>query len=272
MDVSASVHKPHDVGSSAKVVRQRVREILLPDEALMCIFSKLAAQSPPTLVAASFACKNFLYVTSSHPSLWKAAFFSPLAPPDIKHIGGTAFETFVEQSGGYDTLVRARLAKELSEHLGAYRTAKAANREEIGSCNEAHVLVVVRTLKGVLCLYGLGEASLAVERDGHFARKIISGVRKLQPLFPENDLPDEINHYAWATEVQFECYISLGGRGVKFVTLSRNPVKGFPTVHSFEHDERLCWQLTHPKGLMRCPCKQIRTALLITPRLKCFSA
>lgn len=255
MDLHATVDEPPVyLDESAEVVAQCVDEVLLPDEALFYIFSKLAARDPATLVAASLACKNFLFVTSSHPSLWRTAFFSPLAPPDTKK--DRAFAAHLESLNTYETLVRARRAKQLFEmsHLSFAKATRVTSEDpfaDIEACPQIHILVVVRTLDGAPCLYGSGDAPLYYTVvNGKAVRRFHIDVPNLQPFRPVQDLPDQLFKRSWATGVKFDCYVSFGDGAVKCVTLKRNPrQQTYHDSREFYHDGKTCWQLSQPKGV-----------------------
>ncbi|GAQ87867.1 hypothetical protein KFL_003830160 [Klebsormidium nitens] len=49
----------------------------LPSELLVCVILRLAAQDPPSLARAAFACKSLLRLVKDNKHIWKAAFLAP---------------------------------------------------------------------------------------------------------------------------------------------------------------------------------------------------
>lgn len=162
-------------------------EVPLPDDVLFNIFSKLALQNPPSLLAASSACRNFYSVVSSHPSLWQSAFYSLSEPAYPLDSEAAAFQDILNQVGGYKSLVRARWAKQTP---APNKTNSACFEEslmklKLGSQYKMRLLVFLRTTQGRLCLYGEGQASCNWGSDTF----IYVTTSHLRPLFPTRSLP-----------------------------------------------------------------------------------
>lgn len=197
----------------------------LPDEALFNIFSKLALQDPATLLAASAACKNFHTVASSHASLWRSAFYGLSDPPDSQEPEAAAFQDVVKHFGGYETLVRARWAKQASARkkteLACFE--ESLTKLQIGSQYDVRLLVFLRTTQGRLCLYGEGQASCRWGSQTYFCIKI----DQLRPLFPTRTLPVElVTRVPWVdVDIKLECYTAFEGGSINWVPLRRGSVR-----------------------------------------------
>src|SRR3569833_3360028 len=83
----------------------------LPDETLALVFSGLALQDPPSLLAAACASKAFnRHVSPADSLLWKEAFFGQW-PPDECTQSWEDLEEVIHDFGGYKRLVLARYLK-----------------------------------------------------------------------------------------------------------------------------------------------------------------
>lgn len=229
---------------AAKDVRDP-EEFQLPDDALFIIFSKLASQDPPALLAASAACKTFRALASSHASLWRSAFYSPSQPPRPHEPEAKAFQELVQRFGGYEGLVRARWAKPLSGLLSSDKNERSCSEEsltKIKSRSEISFLVLVRTSQGGLCLYGLGLASSEV-KDALKNSRFFTRISHLYPLIPVKDLPAEITRVSWAdVNVQLEAYVAFGGGSPERAPLyKRKKQAQYSRCYDFDNGACLCW-------------------------------
>lgn len=88
------------------------RSQILPDDILASVLSKLALQDPPSLLAATCACKTLRFLALFKSPPWKQAFYGFLQEPEDKP-EVEALETVVRRFGGNRHLVRARWARAL---------------------------------------------------------------------------------------------------------------------------------------------------------------
>lgn len=233
-------------------------EVLLPDEALFNIFSKLASQDPPTLLAASSTCKNFYSVVCSHNCLWRSAFYSPSEPPHPQEPEVEAFQEIVQRFDGFEALVRARWARTISQRK-ALNDNRSASFEEslkiIESRSEIIVLVLVRTLEGRLCLYGAGQASREVKSvmniGGSSGSYLDTHIGHLRPLVSVKDLPVDVTKVSWAdVDVQLETYILFIGGSVKWAPLYRAKAQ-YDDIRAMKFDSitGVCWHISSEPGM-----------------------
>ncbi|GAQ83670.1 hypothetical protein KFL_001570090 [Klebsormidium nitens] len=183
---------------------------------------------------------------------------SPAEAPEPKDPEAAAFGEVVERFGGYEALVRARWAKEMSERLACYKNKPAFFEEslkKIESRSEISFLVLVRTLQGRLCLYGVGQASRKVQNALYhigFDAYYFSKISHLHPLCPIKNLPVEITEVSWAkADVQLESYIVFGGGSVKWAPLYKNEEErrmrsSFLRTYYFDSASSVCWHFAEP--------------------------
>lgn len=121
----------------------------LPNDVLLIILLRLAAQDPVSLVCAMCAYRAFYEVGADSEELWKAAFFAPsaVAGPETLGLFSGAFceevkDTLnkeVENLGGCQLLMRARMNERLNQalHPDQIRPLRASPCRELWPSNLA---------------------------------------------------------------------------------------------------------------------------------------